>query len=517
LKQPRPIILAIFSGILFALSWNNFLPAISLFFSFVPLLFILEDNQLHYIKIFNLSFLTFILYHIGTVWWLAKSSIFGFFVIIISNSMYLSLAILLIYRIRKMFGLLACWFSFICLWLSFEYIHYSWELSWPFMNLGNWLGQIHKLIQWYEYTGVLGGTLWILLINLFIYLIIRGLLHKRLRIVFILLSIAILIATIPVFFSMQLYHSFSDSKESRIFKVIQPDIDTYNEKYNSSLFNSQVDNQIKLAINGNDTGIDVFLFPESSFPVYLDEDSSSKHPIIKRLKDELLKNDSAMVLGGLYSFRILNKDSLFYNAAFSLNATGKTKTRHKSKLVIGVEKMPFQDYFVFLKKWNLNFGGFSNSLTIDSEQKNFYSKDSSFAIAPIICYESVYGQYVSNFVLNGASCIVVITNDAWWGDTPGYLQHLMHSKLRAIENRRNVVRSANTGVSCIINGKGDIVVQIMPFSQKTMTGEVFQDYQLSFYNKNGDYIGKMATICSIMLLIMVLIKIILHKYNFKFW
>jgi apolipoprotein N-acyltransferase len=446
LKNQQTLILAILSGTLFALAWNSFLPAVSLFISFVPLLFILENNQLHYIKVFNLSFLSFLIYHVGTVWWLSKSSFFGFVIIITLNSIYLALVFTLIFRIRQLFGMLTCWFSFICTWLMFEYIHYSWEMSWPFMNIGNWLGQIHKWVQWYEFTGILGGSLWILLINLFIYLIIRELLRKKIVGVLILVFSLILIVFIPGLFSIKLYHNYSDSKEGRIFKIIQPNIDPYTEKYNSSLFNNQVDNQVKLAIKDDTSGIDCYLFPESSFPAYLNEDSTSNHPVIKKLMKKLLKTDSSMIIGGSYSFRILNGDSLFYNAAFAVNSNNSIVTRHKSKLVIGVEKMPFQEYLGFLKKWNLNLGGYTNSLTIDSELKNFYPKDSSFCIAPIICYESVYGRYVSDFVINGATCISVITNDGWWGNTPGYLQHLMHSKLRAIENRRNVLRSANTGL-----------------------------------------------------------------------
>jgi apolipoprotein N-acyltransferase len=511
LKDKTNLIFSILSGLLFAFTWNHYIPALSLFVAFVPLLFLIENKEIPYIKIYNLAFFTFIIFHIGVVWWLAKSSVFGFLVIIISNSMYLALAILLIYRIRQLFGFVAAWFSFVCIWLAFEYMHFWWELSWPFMNLGNWLGQIHKFAQWYEFTGILGGTLWILLINLCIYLILRNLkLRKNLK-ASIIFTFGLIIIVVPILISNKMYNAYKDNPKTLTFKIIQPNINPYIEKYNHKLFEKQINNQIAMALREDTLKADCYLFPESSFPVYLNEDSCKSNPVLIKLKNELLKSDNALVLGGLYAYRVVNGDSLFYNTAFGFSKNFEIETRHKSKLVIGVEKMPFQDYFKFLKYWNLNFGGFNNSLTIDNEPIDFEFPDKSGFIAPIICYESVYGQYVSDFVKKGATCIAVITNDAWWGYTPGYYQHLMHSKLRAIENRRNVVRAANTGVSCVINGRGDIVGQIPPFTQDILIAKVNLNNQLSFYSRHGDYIGKIAFVFSILILILALYKIIFLK------
>ncbi|MFZ8281203.1 nitrilase-related carbon-nitrogen hydrolase, partial [Staphylococcus aureus] len=83
--------------------------------------------------------------------------------------------------------------------------------------------------------------------------------------------------------------------------------------------------------------------------------------------------------------------------------------------------------------------------------------DSNYIAAPIICYESIYGEYIRTYVQKKATLLSIITNDGWWGNTPGYQQHLAYAKLRAIENNRWVVRSANTGVSAIINNKGNLL------------------------------------------------------------
>jgi apolipoprotein N-acyltransferase len=513
LNQLKTPILTLISGVLFSLCWNSIVPCVSLFVAFVPLLFLLENKQFAAVRIFHLSFIILMIFHLGTVWWLIKSSIFGFFMIIVSNSLYLSLGITLTYMIRRSYGIVTGCFSFICLWLTFEYIHYSWELSWPFMNLGNWLAQKHQWIQWYEYTGVLGGTLWILIVNLTVYLILRNIRNWRSAKMAILFCFCILIIILPILFSLQLYSNYSEKGGSLTFKIIQPNINPYSEKYSPKLFGKQIDMQIKLAKSGNTSSVDCYLFPESSFPVYLNEDSLDSVAFTKKIFKELVDRERVALLGGFYSFRIEERDSLFYNTAFFIRKGKSMKTRHKSKLVVGVEKMPFQDYLAFLKSWNLDLGGYNNSLTIDDETPVYKLASKSYSIAPIICYESIYGQYVSEFVKNGASSIAVITNDAWWGDSPGYSQHLMHSRLRAIENRRNVVRAANTGTSCIINGRGDIVQKIRPFTQNSLTGRVNQDTRLSFYSIHGDFIGRIALWCSMIILLSYLIRNYILKYK----
>jgi len=178
---------------------------------------------------------------------------------------------------------------------------------------------------------------------------------------------------------------------------------------------------------------------------------------------------------------------------------------------MGVEKMPFQNYLYFLKKWNLDFGGFNNSLTTDNQCKVFSSKEANLSIAPIICYESIYGEFVSDFIKQGAASIAVITNDGWWGNTPALSQILMHSQIRAIETRKSIARAANTGVSCFINQKGEIVGQSKAWEQNYLIGSILANNKLSFYTRNGDYIGKIALFGTFLILIFsVYLKVKIH-------
>src|SRR5690606_25296337 len=121
------------------------------------------------------------------------------------------------------------------------------------------------------------------------------------------------------------------------------------------------------------------------------------------------------------------------------------------------------------------------------EPSVFYSA-SGIGVAPVICYESIWGNYVAEFIKKGAQFIAVTTNDGWWGNTSGKDQHLLYAKLRAIENRRWVVRSANTGISAFINQRGDIVQKSTWWTPTALSQEINLNEELTFYTRSGDLI-----------------------------
>ncbi|MFA5587478.1 MAG: apolipoprotein N-acyltransferase, partial [Mariniphaga sp.] len=171
----------------------------------------------------------------------------------------------------------------------------------------------------------------------------------------------------------------------------------------------------------------------------------------------------------------------------------------------GVEKMPFREYLGFLNDLVFNLGGTTGSLGKQDEPTNFELKN-GIEVAPVICYESVFGEYITRFVQKGAKLIVVITNDGWWRNTPGYRQHLSFSRLRAIETRRSVVRSANTGISCFINQRGDIVQSTDWWKEEVIKGKVNLNNKLTTYVKYGDYIARISIFAATLLLLFMVVK-----------
>jgi apolipoprotein N-acyltransferase len=163
---------------------------------------------------------------------------------------------------------------------------------------------------------------------------------------------------------------------------------------------------------------------------------------------------------------------------------------HKSKLVLGVEKIPFSNWLPFLESLSIQNGGTSGTLGIENNPKIL--RTANFSFAPLICYESIYGEFNAEQCRKGAEIICIITNDGWWGDTPGYKQHASFAAIRAIENRRSVARSANTGISCFYNQRGERIAASNWWEPTAIRKELNRNKAQSFYTKNGDYLGKLS-------------------------
>ena len=162
-----------------------------------------------------------------------------------------------------------------------------------------------------------------------------------------------------------------------------------------------------------------------------------------------------------------------------------------------------------LKDSALDLGGTVGTLKKDTEAKTL-SFD-NHKVGTLICYESVFGEYVTEFVKKGADMLFVITNDGWWGNSPGHKQHLEFSKLRAIETRRSVARSANTGISGFINQRGDIVEQSKYWEQTALRNTIKTNDKLTFYVQYGDYLYRISVFLTALLVALTVVRLIIKK------
>ena len=183
---------------------------------------------------------------------------------------------------------------------------------------------------------------------------------------------------------------------------------------------------------------------------------------------------------------------------------------NREKLVPGVEVIPFSDALPFLETLSINNGGTTGTLGIEESPQVF--KIDSLTIAPVVCYESIYGEWVAEQCRKGASLIAIITNDGWWKDTPGYKQHLSFSSLRAIENRRSLVRSANTGTSCFVNQRGDILQATNWWEEDAIKGEVHLNKEITFFTQYGNVLGRSFSFAAILILLFTFVKRFKKKY-----
>jgi apolipoprotein N-acyltransferase len=198
-----------------------------------------------------------------------------------------------------------------------------------------------------------------------------------------------------------------------------------------------------------------------------------------------------------------------FNGSVLLDHTGELAVYHKSMLVPGVETLPW--FLKFIDSWFSKFGGTTAGYARQKE-RTVLNANNGFRIAPSICYESVYGNFMSKYLNNGANIICIITNDGWWKNTSGHKQHMNYARLRAIETRTWVARSANTGISCFIDPNGT-VIDPQPYN----TAASIKAYPALNSNKTlfvrfGDFIGKLMLLISIGILLWVITVRIFRKF-----
>ena len=180
--------------------------------------------------------------------------------------------------------------------------------------------------------------------------------------------------------------------------------------------------------------------------------------------------------------------------------------------MVGVENFPYQDILKpVLGDVMIDLGGTVAMKTTQPDREVFTLKD-SVSTAPIICYESIYGEYVTGYVKNGAQFLSIITNDAWWGNTAGHRQHASYAKLRAIETRRSVARSANTGISEIIDPTGKVTHKLGYEKQGTLSGKIILNDEITFYALHGDYIARISKFLALFIFLFAIVGFKRSKY-----
>ncbi len=501
MKYRNSFFLSILSGLMLGISWPTYGFYFLIFIAFTPLIHLIESNKNENIfKLTFFSFVTFMVWNIITTHWLYYATLTGMLFAIIVNSILMSLIVLASLSIWKKLSYKLSIIFFISLWICFEKFHLNWDFSWPWLNLGNVFSENIKIIQWYEYTGVFGGTLWVIISNFVSYNLLKKLInHENFKSDTIYVSVIILI---PIIVSLIIYSNINIEEEKIKTVIIQPNIDPYNEKFNRS--NDQNLRYLESILNDVKNRNSLVILPETYFSDGSLISSLNYSTLIEGLKvirerydTEILTgielydvfNDSSRVKK--YSNRLENNRWLdLFNASIFISED--IDIYKKSKLVVGIEKMPYKNFLEpLLGTLLIDFGGLSYSRGYQ-DYRTVFKSNTGTKVAPIICYESIYGEYVSEYVRNGANLLAIITNDGWWNNTEGHKQHLSYARLRSIETRKNIVRSANTGISAIINYRGEILKTIGYEQEGLINKNVGMNDKITFYTKYGDYIFRLC-------------------------
>ncbi|WP_316746349.1 apolipoprotein N-acyltransferase [Pedobacter gandavensis] len=475
-------------------------------------------------QVFLTAGLTFLIWNTACIYWVynavsAYNNPFVAFLISLIpyglGALLMTFAFWLYYRLGQYTSKWVAYTGLISFWIAMEYLHQTWDLAFPWMTLGNGFAASHQLVQWYEFTGVYGGSLWILLSNILAFEAYQAWKTQTGKLKFKPVMIFAAVILIPIAASLIRYTTYTEKSVPVNVVTVQPNIDPY-QKLGGISTQEQLRVLTKLSDSVGQVNTEYFIWPETAIPNYSDEDRIRSNPDFILLQDFISKYKNGTLITGIESIKVYNDKQTIsakldpnsglyidnFNAAMQVENSANVQFYHKSKLVPGVEKMPFPETLAFLTPVFAQLGGTVGGWGWQENPGVFYAQ-SGVGVAPVICYESLWGDWVGRSVKDGAQFIAIITNDGWWGNTSGKDQHLLYAKLRAIETRRWVVRSANTGISAFIDQKGNIIKQSKWWTRTALKADINLNSDLTFYVQNGDLIAKLFTMIAVVLALII--------------
>ena len=504
--------------------------------AFVPLLCVDEiARQLKIRASWVFPAAVFVAWNAATTFWVCEATVGGGLFAIFANAAQM-LLIWLLFRLAKckLQGVLPYIFL-AAMWTAWERHYYFVDISWPWLNLGGAFAQSTRTVQWYEFTGTLGGSLWIWLANLGVYgllVAVSGGCWQRwngLARACATVGIVLVIAG-PVVASKFLFDAYEERSEGTVDVVIgQPNFDPY-QKFQSMSQAEQTAvllDEFEQALDGCPAG-DVLLIAPETFTGDLFLNAPESSPTLQTIRTFLGRHPGAEMLFGASTYDIYRQHAspdilarpygegwiLSHNSAVLADASDKLEIYHKSKLVVGTELTPYPRFFVPLDNWlsaKMGVGGLMARCVGQPERSVLHFGPEGIPLGCAVCYESIYGEFCTEYVKAGARAMTIITNDAWWGNTPGYRQHLNFARLRAIELRRDIARCGNTGISAFIDQRGEILSQSDWWTRETLSGEVNLNSEQTAFVRHGDLVGRVCTLVFLLLAAVLLVRVIIRK------
>ena len=490
-------------------------------------------------RIWPYHYTAFVLWNAITTFWVCNATIGGGIFAILANSLQMSLVFGLFRLSKKKFSGSLPYIFLAMAWIAWERFYFDAEISWPWLVLGNSFARTTWAIQWYEMTGALGGSLWIWACNLGLFGLLVSLSdgsffawNRKARIASAAGYLAILIAPIIISGSIgKQYRNSMESPEQLEVLIIQPNIDPYNkfEAMTQDQQNAILEEKMEQALKdrkGDSTAAPLLVLSPETFTRDIICGDYPRSRTWRRFTSFLKDYPNVSMLFGASSYEYIMSDERptatarhindglwveSHNSALMTDGTGRTEIFHKNKLVVGVEHTPYPAIFCRIDDM---LGGVMGRCVGQGDITLLNVRPIEGQAIPIgcaICYESVYGEYCTDYVRKGARAMAIITNDAWWGDTPGYRQHLSYASLRAIETRRAIARCANTGISAIISPSGEILQPTPWWEPAVIKAHVPLREDITFYVSHGDITGRICTFLFMLLLLALVVRFVTKR------
>ncbi|MEW6060560.1 MAG: apolipoprotein N-acyltransferase [Bacteroidota bacterium] len=508
-------------AVLLGVSFPPFPIGVTACIGFVPFL-LLVDNIHSFGRFFRYSYSAFFVFSLLTLYWVGGYThlkdlylMFAGGALLLWQPIFFTLPASVYYFVRKRIPHQYSVWSFPFIWITFEWLYALGEFAFPWLTIGNTQTYHLEKIQFADVTGVYGISLWVLIINIVIFFLLKSILSNSDKSKSVGLTIVVLVLYIlPNFYSLSVNERDLKKIDSSSFTVgiVQPNVDPWDKwegansfqgRWNQSLCYLEL---IKREINDS---VDIVVLPESAILLNLPS-FNEQYSEFRRQVDSLdiaiisgyarvkyYDPDSAPASSSTIKGTNIRYDS--FNSIF-LVEPGMTETQSYSKmrLVPFAERIPYADEVPFLiepLRWGVGISnwGLGNDSTV------FSSKKVNAKFLAMVCYESIFPEFVASFVNKGAEFLVFVTNDSWWGNTSGARQHQQYAVLRAIENRRWVVRCANGGISSFIDPYGTTYDKTEMYVQDYIQRTITPRKEKTFYSVHGDWIARISA--SIALLI----------------
>lgn len=481
----------------------------------------------------------FVLWNAITTFWVCNATIGGGIFAVLANSLQMSTIFGLFRLSKKKFTGTLPYIFLMVTWIAWERFYFDAEISWPWLVLGNSFARTTWAIQWYEFTGSLGGSLWIWLSNLGIFGLLVSLSdgswsawNMKAKSAAVIGMTALLIA--PPAISGAIGKEYKDSmhaEEMLDVLIVQPNIDPYNkfqaltQAQQNAILEGMITKELEYRKNDSTAAPLLVLTPET-FTSDIIVGQYERSRTWRRFTSLLESYPNVNMLFGASAYDYINSQEApsytardlgqglwveSHNSALMIDGSRRTEIFHKSKLVVAVEHTPYPRFFCPIDNM---LGGVMGRCVGQDEITLLNVEDIEGHKTPIgcaVCYESVYGEYYTDYIRKGARAMTIITNDAWWGDTPGYRQHLSYASLRAIETRRAIARCANTGISAIISPSGEIMQPTPWWEQAVIKGQIPLRDDITFFVSHGDITGRVCSFIHWLLLLALIVRFITRR------
>jgi apolipoprotein N-acyltransferase len=523
-------VLCIISGLFLGLSFPPipFPATLLIFVGLIPYFFVLEKKE-KLVDINRATYLTAFIFNLITIYWVGswQSETDPFLmiagaVLLFFNPILFLIPSTLFYLAQKIFNKKIAFYLLPFFWVTYEYLYMITDASFPWLTLSNGLPYFLTFIQIADIIGSLGLSLLVVLINLFIFQILKEVLSYRekkdrsIKKLLFTSTFTFILILFPIIYGVVTISNFKLPEKKIKVGLIQPNINPW-EKWNPGGLWNMANIYFDLSVKAVEKKAEILFWPETAFPIYLLDGS---HQDLVDSIYNFINHNHVYLITGMPDFKFYgNKNAppdskynklndyyyTIYNGILFFSPESKRVGHYgKMKLVPFGERVPFVDALPFLGdliKWQVGISGWNKGRDTVVFRllplKNIHSEiRDTIKINSLVCFESVYPAFVAQFVQKGAQLISVVTNDSWYGNSSGPYQHKEIAVLRAVENRRTVVRAANGGISCIIDPLGNTVTETKMYTKDFIAGDVWLENEKTFFTCNPFIIPVVCSIIS---------------------